>query len=178
MLDSLTALAFASLLSVGSLATSIIYPAKQTPIASPLPVTKAPIVKTPSITPTPLPTATPTPLPTATPTPTLPPPTPPPTLPPTPQELEQLFDNYSQQFGVDKELLKRIANCESGFNPNAQSLDYGGMFQFSSQSWSRTRNAMGQDANTNLRFNSEEAIKTAAFKISQGGVGAWPNCSK
>jgi hypothetical protein len=35
---------------------------------------------------------------------------------------------------------------------------------------------MGLDANSDLRFNAEEAIKTAAFHISQGGQGAWPNC--
>ncbi len=175
MLDSFTAIAFASILSVGSLANSFISHPQPVRLISPLPIT----TPAPTSTPTPSPTATPTPLPTATPTPIPPTPTPTIVLPIiTPEELEQLFNNYSQQYGVDKELLKKIAKCESGFNSNAQFLDYGGMFQFSSSSWASTRIAMAQDPNPNLRFNTDEAIKTAAFKISQGGIGAWPNCSK
>jgi hypothetical protein len=35
---------------------------------------------------------------------------------------------------------------------------------------------MGLDSNPDLRFNADESIKTAAFKIAHGGIGAWPNC--
>jgi hypothetical protein len=120
-------------------------------------------------TPTPLPTATPTPtpLPTATPTPT-------PII--TSSDLEQLFQKYGDLYQVDKELLKRIAACESGFNNDASFLDYSGMFQFSTESWTLTRQAMNADINPDLRKNAEEAIKTAAFKIAHGGASAWPTC--
>ncbi len=93
-------------------------------------------------------------------------------------DLESLFDKYSSEYSVDKNLLKKIANCESHFNSTSRNGDYGGMFQFSSGTWSGTRAQMGQDGNTDLRFSAEEAIKTAAFKISRGGSGAWPTCSK
>jgi len=77
---------------------------------------------------------------------------------------------------MDKELLKKIALCESGFNSNAGNGDYQGMFQFAASSWIGTRSEMGADTNTDLRNNAQEAIKTAAFKISRGGVNAWPSC--
>lgn len=122
-----------------------------------------------------IPTATPTPTNTPTPTPTnTPTPTPQPIV--TSSDLESLFGKYAGEYSVDKELLKKIAKCESGFNAGASFLDYGGMFQFSSSSWSSTRQQMNQDPNPDLRYNAEESIKTAAFKISVNGPSAWPSC--
>jgi len=120
---------------------------------------------------TPTPTNTPTPTPTSTPTPM---PTPQPIV--TSSDLESLFGKYAGEYSVDKEQLKKIANCESGFNAGASFLDYGGMFQFSASSWSSTRQQMNQDPNPDLRYNAEESIKTAAFKISVHGPSAWPSC--
>jgi soluble lytic murein transglycosylase-like protein len=121
---------------------------------------------------TPEPTAA---LPTATPTPTAEP-TPLPSTP-APSDLESMFERYGNEYGVDKELLKKIAKCESGFNPNANNSGmYLGMFQFASQTWVANRNRMGLDSNPDLRTNAEEAIKTAAYVISKSGPGAWPNC--
>lgn len=129
---------------------------------------------TPTATPTPLPTATPqptaTPLPTATPTPS---PTPTP-MPAT--AYEGYFDQYSQQYGVSKDLLKKIAFCESGVGTGAKNGDYGGMYQFTTETWTATRSQMGADTNPDLRFGAKESIETAAFKISRGGVDAWANC--
>lgn len=131
-------------------------------------------------TPTPAPTTTPTPTPTSTPTPETP--TPEPTATPTPWpalssiELETLFQKYSDEYAVAKDLLKRIANCESGFNSQADSGTYIGMFQFASQTWTNARNAMGLDPNPDLRKNSEESIRTAAFMIQRGQQNAWKNC--
>lgn len=126
---------------------------------------------------TPQPTPT-TPAPTATPLPTAVPTTPPP--PPAiagPADLEGLFDKYSSEYGVNKDDLKGIAKCESGFNPTSNNSGmYLGMFQFSHGTWVANRNRMGMDPNPELRFNAEESIRTAAFVISRGGRGAWPNC--
>lgn len=137
---------------------------------------------TPTPTPTPIPTSTPTPtpLPTATPTPikSEPTPQPPLSIPVSSQDLENHFSKYSSEYGIDKELLKRIAACESGFNTNSRNGDYGGMYQFASSSWQSTRASMGMDQNTDLRFNAEESIRTAAFKISRGGSSAWPSCAR
>lgn len=92
--------------------------------------------------------------------------------------VEELFRHYSNEYGVDEGLLKSIAYCESHYNPEAVNGPYGGMYQFTASSWASARNRMGLDSNSGLRFNSEEAIKTAAFKVSQDGTGAWPACRK
>lgn len=139
----------------------------------------------PTFTPTPTPTATPTPTPTNTPTPSPTPlptstPTPTPERPPqpAPQHMDEWFRRYSAEYGADEQLLRKIAACESGYNTSSHNTtyDYGGMYQFAHATWVSTRMQMGADPNPDLRFNGEEAIKTAAFKVSRGGAGAWANC--
>ena len=139
----------------------------------------------PTFTPTPTPTATPTPTPTNTPTPSPTPlptstPTPTPERPPqpAPQHMDEWFRRYSAEYGADEALLRKIAACESGYNTSSHNTtyDYAGMYQFAHATWVSTRMQMGADPNPDLRFNGEEAIKTAAFKVSRGGAGAWGNC--
>lgn len=143
-----------------------------------------PFVPTPTFTITPSPTPTNTPTPTLTPTPTNTP-SPTPTATPTPtntpkplpqSDFESMFDQYSSQYGIDKNKLKKIAYCESGGNPGASNGEYGGMFQFSVATWQGTRAQMGLDTNPDLRFGAKESIETAAFKISHGGESAWAGC--
>jgi hypothetical protein len=50
------------------------------------------------------------------------------------------------------------------------------MYQFSASTWVSTRGAMDHDTDPALRFDANEAIKTAAFKIASGGQSAWKNC--
>lgn len=141
-----------------------------------------PFIPTPTLTITPSPTPTLTPTPTSTPTPTATPtptstPTPTPTATPMPPtSFEEYFEQFSSQYGADKDLMKKIAYCESGAHPGAANGDYGGMFQFSTETWISTRNQMGLDSNPDLRFGAREAIETAAFKISRGGQNAWSGC--
>jgi hypothetical protein len=135
-------------------------------------------------------TQTPTPTPTQTPTPTLTPtPTATPTITPTPtliilsEYLDGLFNKYCTEYGVDsigKELLKKIANCESHFNTGvvSQNGKYAGMFQFDENTWTSVRNSMGQNPDQNLRFSADESIKTAAYMAHLGRFSSWPNCSK
>lgn len=121
---------------------------------------------TPTNTPKPSPTPTITPVPTATP------------VHLSPSELDNFFTKYADNFGIDRQLLRKIAVCESFLNPSARFRDYGGLYQFSETSWITTRQSMNLDSNPALRFNPEEAIKTAAYKIKTSGIGSWPNCSK
>jgi len=101
------------------------------------------------------------------------------TKPPiTPVELESLFDKYCGEYGLNKEMMKKIANCESHFNSQAVNGPYMGMYQFLASTWQSNRRAMGLDPDPNLRFNAEESIKTTAYKISRDGAGAWPVCGK
>ena len=148
---------------------------------SPSPILPSPTkTVTPSPTEIPTPTQTPTETPTPTPTET---PSPSPTEKteiqpqPTSNELEAWFTKYAEDFHIDREQLRRTAQCESGFNTNANNNDlYLGMYQFGESAWIGARQRMGLDSNVALRTNAEEAIKTAAFKINQGEQGAWPNC--
>lgn len=134
----------------------------------------------PSIKPSPKPTikTSPTPVapPSLSPSPT---PSPIPTATPdvwSPPSMEPLFAQYAGAYGVDKNTLERIANCESHFNPNAVNGSYVGMFQFATSSWISNRNLMGLDPNPVLRTNVEESIKTAAFLLSHAGTLPWPSC--
>lgn len=123
----------------------------------------------PSLESTPAVTATPKPTPTETPTP----------IPPVDgAQLDQWFTQYAGHYSVDRELLRRIAVCESKLNQMAVNGPYGGLYQFTESSWRSTRIAMSENSESSLRFNAEEAIKTAAFKISVSGTGAWPTCSR
>ena len=107
--------------------------------------------------------------------------TPIPTVPPaaasSTTDIPSLFSKYSNEYHVDENELKKIAQCESGFNTNSNNSGlYLGMFQFASSSWSSVRTSMGLDPNPGLRTNAEEAIKTAAYMLAHGGQNAWPNC--
>lgn len=144
-------------------------------ITHPTPTVTPPAAKPePTVTVTPTKEPTPTIAPTAVPSPTATP-TPQATVT-SPAELDAHFDKYASEYGVDKEDLKRIAKCEAGFNSQADTGLYAGMYQFHAETWASTRNAMGLDPNPDLRKNAEESIRTAAFKIKNGGRGAWPNC--
>lgn len=134
------------------------------------------LVNEPTTTPTQtiLPTATPTilPEPTATPMPLV-------VEIAAPADLEPLFSEFSTLYGVDANILKKIADCESHFNPGVVAGPYAGMYQFTEGTWTSYRKWMGEDVNSNLRFGAREAIQTAAFAISQGKANIlWPACSK
>jgi hypothetical protein len=142
----------------------------QSPTPSPLPTQTITPTQEPSPTQTPIPTQSPTPRPTATPTPTI--------IPVTSQQLDAWFTEYSNHYSIERRKLWLMAVCESNLKPHAINGDYGGLYQFSTNTWISTRRQMNADPNPQLRFNAEEAIKTAAFKISTVGLSAWPNCNK
>ncbi|MBI4080383.1 MAG: transglycosylase family protein [Candidatus Levybacteria bacterium] len=170
MLENLAALAVASIVAVGSYAYSLVSPPQD--IVSPLPIMKISPTAIPTHTPTltPSPTATPTPQPKAD------RPLDETSIILTSSDLDALFTKYSGEYSVDRGLLMRIASCESGFNTLATNGEYGGMFQFSEGTWTTVRTLMGASADLSLRFNAEEAIKTASFKISRNEQNAWANC--
>lgn len=96
----------------------------------------------------------------------------------TPEEVTFYIEKYANEYGVDKEMMLYIAECESNFRSKAVNGPYAGIYQFVSSTWISNRRAMGLNENPNLRFNAEEAIKTAAFKMARDGFGAWPVCQK
>lgn len=139
--------------------------------ASPKPTLTITMTPTATMTPTLLPSVTNTQTPTVTPSVPVPQVT-------VPANLEPLFTQYSNQYGVDVNLLKKIAKCESNFNNNASGAGgaYVGMFQFAAGSWQTVRKQMGADPNPNLRYGANESIETAAFALAHGRASMWPNC--
>lgn len=126
---------------------------------------------TPSPFSTSTPTATPIPTNTNTPTPTI-------IAQPivTSEEIHKLMDRFAGQYGVDVNILRHIATCESGFNSTVVNGPYGGLYQFNVNVWKNNRVLMGEDPNPDLRFNAEESTQTAAYLISKGKRSLWPNC--
>ncbi len=145
-------------------------PPRKSPVVHVRPSVSSPsptILPTSTLTPSPTPINSPTPtqLPTITPTQTLP-----------VSSYESDFDQYSSKYEIDKNLLKKIAKCESGINPGSRNGDYGGMFQFATQTWITTRQQMGLDTSPDKRFSGKDAIEAAAFKIHKDGSSAWSGC--
>lgn len=151
-------------------------------------ITPSPVysITTPEISPIPL-TPTPSPKPTSVPTPTnfpgispTPSISPTPTLPPIPnysqEEIHGFIDRFSGQYAVDPNVLRYITSCESGFNPLAVNGPYAGLYQFSANTWKTYRLLIGEDAASELRFNAEEAVQTAAYVLAIGKSSIWPNC--
>lgn len=95
-----------------------------------------------------------------------------------PEGIHELMQKYATLYGIPVETLENISRCESGFNPGANNGTYGGLFQFHPGTWISTRKRMGLIEDTDLRYDQEEAIKTAAYKMSQDGTGAWAQCSQ
>jgi len=138
-------------------------------------------IATPTESPTPFPTERPTPRPTrkSTPTPSpteSPSPTPTPAPPITSQEINGFVDRFAGQYNVDPNVLRHIAICESGFNPNAVNGAYVGLFQFGPITWMTNRVLIGENPNPALRYDAEESVQTAAYMLSTRGGKFWPNC--
>ncbi|HSV94590.1 MAG TPA: transglycosylase SLT domain-containing protein [Spirochaetia bacterium] len=109
------------------------------------------------------------------PTPTTVMPTPTPT-PETSEAVNGFIERFAAQFGVDKNVLRHIALCESGFNSRATNGPYAGLYQFGSVTWQNIRKEIGEDTNPDLRYSAKDAVQTAAYAVSKGRGGMWPNC--
>jgi sulfur relay (sulfurtransferase) DsrC/TusE family protein len=88
------------------------------------------------------------------------------------------IEKYSEEYNVDRDMMIIIAKCESGFRAEAVNGPYAGVYQFLTSTWVSNRNAMGLDPEPSLRFNAEESVRTAAFKMGRDGFSAWPTCSR
>jgi soluble lytic murein transglycosylase-like protein len=92
------------------------------------------------------------------------------------EQIYNLIDKYGGEYHVNPNFIRKIAICESGFNPLAKRSVYGGLFQFTSQTWSSYRRLMKLDPHPDLRFNAEEAIRTTAYILSINQAQNWPKC--
>ena len=94
----------------------------------------------------------------------------------TSQEIYELVEKFAAEYGVSPHVLRHVAVCESGFNPEAVNGPHGGLYQFGSVTWEKYRGKMGEDADSRLRFDAQAAVKTAAYVFSLDSQGIWPNC--
>lgn len=85
------------------------------------------------------------------------------------------IQEYAAEFGVDPNLLDRIARCESGYRSNARNRNStaSGVFQFIRGTWNTTIEGQAGMSPFDARAN----VRAAARKISEGGLRAW-NASK
>lgn len=144
------------------------------------------VISSPTVTfsPTPTPLETPSASPSASPTikPTYSAiPTASPSAQPTPKgasssEINGFIDRFSSQYGIDPNVLRYIAICESGFRSNAENAGYVGLYQFGPVTWKNLRQEFGEDINIDLRYSAEESVQTASYALSKGKSGIWPNC--
>ena len=106
------------------------------------------------------PTATPTKKPTLTPTKVAPTPTASLSV-----EVSGFVDRFSAQYGVDPNVIRYVAICESGYRSNAANGPYVGLFQFGAETWKNVRKEMGEETAPDLRYSAEESIQTAGVCI-------------
>jgi hypothetical protein len=163
-------LSFLLLVLVGEVITLFLMNRKVSTSTSTPTVSSSP-TETPTATPTPTSTIKPTPKPTPVKTPT---PIPQPTF--SSQQIYELINRFSGQYGVSPDVMRYIAICESGFNPTAKNSIYAGLYQFGATTWKNLRVEIGEDTDPALRLNAEEAVQTAAYAVSKGKTGLWPNC--
>lgn len=121
--------------------------------------------------------ATPSPEPFNTPTikPSIPKPSPSPS-PMSHQEVNELISKYASQYGLDPNVMRHMALCESGFKSNAKNGPYIGLFQFDVITWKNIRRELNLNTDPALRYSAEESIKTAFYALSKGKTKLWPNC--
>lgn len=102
-----------------------------------------------------------------------------PKITPTPansQDVNNFIERFSNQYGVDPNVIRHIAICESGFNSSATNGKYIGLFQFDTTTWINLRKVMGEETNPELRYSAEEAVQTVCYAISKGKSRLWPHC--
>jgi len=140
---------------------------------TPAPTPVITLTPTPSIAPSPSPSLSPTPSST---TPTISHKPLPTTTPVSSEEVNGFIEKFSAQYGVNPNVVRYVAICESGFRSNAVQGIYVGLFQFGPTTWKNIRLEFGEDINPDLRLSAEESTQTAAYAISKGKGGIWPNC--
>lgn len=80
------------------------------------------------------------------------------------------------RFGIDPEKFIRVAQCESGLRPRAQSPrgTFRGLFQQHYRYWpARARRAGLAGASV---FDAQANAVVSAWMIRESGWGAWPHC--
>lgn len=94
--------------------------------------------------------------------------------------IEGKIRRIAHMYGVNQELALRISQCENGSHQlDRKNYDWpnttaSGLYQFTNPTWVQTRRQMGEpDDNLTLKHTDIEHIRTAMWKIANGGLSAW-----
>lgn len=93
---------------------------------------------------------------------------------------ERLIIKVAKAYEIDPDQFLKIAKCENGTHePDRKNylwpqISASGLYMFTDSTWIATRKQMGlPDPNLALKHDNVEQAKTAAWKIANGGLGAW-----
>lgn len=98
-----------------------------------------------------------------------------------PEQTQQIFQeiaNAAAQYGVDPLLLLKIANAESGFDPNAKAYKgtSSGLFMFNDGTWAETESGkagLSRNDPTAAALEAAKAIANGEIFRWYASVGAW-----
>lgn len=88
-----------------------------------------------------------------------------------PEEVLSRINHWSNARGIDANRVARIAKCESGFNPQADSGYYKGLFQHDPNYWPARAAKYGQ-AGASI-FDPEAQIIVSTAMMAEGGWSHW-----
>ncbi len=88
-----------------------------------------------------------------------------------PAEVLARINHWSSVRGIDANRVARIAKCESGFNPQADSGYYKGLFQHDPQYWASRAATYGQ-AGASI-YDAEAQIIVSTAMMAGGGWSHW-----
>ena len=84
-----------------------------------------------------------------------------------PLKYTQLVEEYSAEFGIEKELLYAVIKTESSFNPNAvSSADAVGLTQITPETFEWLKTKLGEEDSELSLFDPETSIKYGSFFLS------------
>ena len=88
-----------------------------------------------------------------------------------PSEVLSRIEYWSHLRGIDANRVARIAKCESGFNPNADSGYYKGLFQHDPNYWASRAAKYGAPGAS--IFDAEAQIMVSTAMMAAGGWSHW-----
>ena len=94
--------------------------------------------------------------------------------------IDRMIIKVAKAYEIDPGQFLKIAQCENGTHQPYRKnyawpqISASGLFMFTDSTWIATRALMGfPDPNLAFKHDAIENAKTAAWKIANGGIGAW-----
>ncbi len=94
-------------------------------------------------------------------------------------EVDRAITEAAREFRLNEGKFRRVARCESGFNPFNSPGSYFGLMQHSKSEWSGRVRAFNQGYDPDVLGNPHapfDNARVAAWMIHNDGWGPWPEC--